>query len=138
MATYPTHLFAGSSSERQSVGLPGHCERCAEVGHVAAHPSLGCGDVGCEKAHSPGHDVPPGSVWADNDERVMGRTLRVGRIEGDVAICVVLTNSNVTQAELDRGVRGVRDTRGRTTRISLRRFRPTSTGYRLVRAESHD
>jgi hypothetical protein len=51
---YPTHPLAGESGERQSVGLPGHCERCAEVGHVRAHPSLGCGDVGCEQAHSPG------------------------------------------------------------------------------------
>jgi hypothetical protein len=50
---YPTHPFAGSSSARQSVGLPGHCERCAEIGHVRAHPSLGCGDVGCERAHGP-------------------------------------------------------------------------------------
>jgi hypothetical protein len=48
---YPTHHFAGTSKERAQVGLPGHCERCAEVGHVKAHRSLGCGDVGCSKAH---------------------------------------------------------------------------------------
>ena len=47
----PTHPFAGVNADRQSVGDPGHCERCAQVGHVRAHPSLGCGDVGCEKAH---------------------------------------------------------------------------------------
>lgn len=47
----PTHLRAGTNSERQSVGLPGHCEQCAEHGHVAAHPSLGCGDVGCNAPH---------------------------------------------------------------------------------------
>jgi hypothetical protein len=48
---YPTHKFAGSNSERQSVGLPGHCERCAQFGHVRAHKNLGCGDVGCDRDH---------------------------------------------------------------------------------------
>jgi hypothetical protein len=48
---FPTHPFAGSDKERAQVGLPGHCERCAEVGHVKAHRSLGCGDVGCNSAH---------------------------------------------------------------------------------------
>lgn len=47
----PTHQFCGTNSDRQSVGDPGHCERCAEVGHVAAHPDLGCADVGCSRAH---------------------------------------------------------------------------------------
>jgi hypothetical protein len=50
---YPTHRLSGSNSERQSIGLPGHCERCAKVGHVKAHPRLGCGDVGCDLAHGP-------------------------------------------------------------------------------------
>jgi hypothetical protein len=49
----PPHAFCGSNSERQSVGDPGHCERCVEVGHVKAHPSLGCGDVGCDVGHGP-------------------------------------------------------------------------------------
>ena len=49
--TFPTHSFAGSSKARQEVGEPGHCERCAEFGHVKAHPGLGCGDVGCSRAH---------------------------------------------------------------------------------------
>jgi len=47
----PTHRYCGSDSERQSVGDPGHCERCAEVGHILAHPDLGCGDVGCTMRH---------------------------------------------------------------------------------------
>jgi hypothetical protein len=47
-----TARFAGTNSERQSVGDPGHCERCAQAGHVQAHPDLGCGDVGCEQAHA--------------------------------------------------------------------------------------
>lgn len=45
------HRYAGSNSERQSVGDPGHCEDCCSVGHVVAHPDLGCGDVGCEQEH---------------------------------------------------------------------------------------
>jgi hypothetical protein len=49
----PTHRYCGSDSERQSVGDPGHCEECAEYGHVLAHPDLGCGDVGCYSAHGP-------------------------------------------------------------------------------------
>lgn len=41
----------GSNSARQSVGEPGHCNRCAKFGHVKAHPNLGCGDVGCDSGH---------------------------------------------------------------------------------------
>lgn len=52
----PTAAYAGSNSERQSVGLPGHCVDCAEHGHVKAHPDLGCGDVGCNAFHS---ETPP-------------------------------------------------------------------------------
>lgn len=43
--------FTGSNPERQSVGHPGHCDACAERGHAAAHPDLGCADVGCYAAH---------------------------------------------------------------------------------------
>lgn len=43
--------MTGRDSARQSVGLPGHCDRCAEVGHVRAHPKLGCADVGCDQSH---------------------------------------------------------------------------------------
>jgi hypothetical protein len=51
------HEYAGSNSERQSVGDPGHCEACCSVGHVVAHPDLGCGDVGCDSDHV-GEDLP--------------------------------------------------------------------------------
>lgn len=47
----PTHSHSGRDSERQSIGLPGHCEPCAIVGHVVAHPDYGCGDVGCNVNH---------------------------------------------------------------------------------------
>lgn len=46
-----THDYAGSNSDRQSIGLPGHCEVCAQHGHVVAHPEYGCGDVGCASPH---------------------------------------------------------------------------------------
>lgn len=66
----PTARFAGSNSERQSVGDPGHCERCAEVGHVKAHPELGCGDVGCYA----NHDEPSDPVTsADLVSEMRGR-----------------------------------------------------------------
>ena len=42
-------LFAGRSPD----GNGPHCARCAEVGHVVAHPDLGCGDVGCVQGHEP-------------------------------------------------------------------------------------
>jgi hypothetical protein len=45
------HDLSGSNVERQQVGDPGHCEDCCSVGHVVAHPDLGCGDVGCYRSH---------------------------------------------------------------------------------------
>ena len=77
-------------------------------------------------------EVKPHQIWADNDRRNDGRTIRVDAIENGKAVCTVLTNSTKAQKELDRGTAGFQDTRGRVTRISLSRFRPTSTGYRLV------
>jgi hypothetical protein len=64
MAPYPTHRFAGVNSERQGVGLPGHCERCAELGHVRAHKNLGCGDVGCEAAHGDAEEATASALPA--------------------------------------------------------------------------
>lgn len=45
------HRYCGSNADRQSLGCPGHCEDCCSVGHVLAHPDLGCGDVGCYSDH---------------------------------------------------------------------------------------
>lgn len=72
-------------------------------------------------------DVKPGQVWADNDQRSAGRTIRVDRIEGDKAVCTILTNRDAADLN-DWGT----DMRGRQVRIKVSRFRPTSTGYRLV------
>ena len=72
-------------------------------------------------------DVKPGQCWADNDPRSEGRTLRVESIEGDKAVCTILTN-----CDSYKGSAWQRDMVGKTTRISLSRFKPTSTGYRLL------
>jgi hypothetical protein len=52
-AQQPYQPRPGTSKERQEVGDPGHCEDCLARGHVAAHPDLGCGDVGCSDGHDP-------------------------------------------------------------------------------------
>lgn len=78
--------------------------------------------------------VRPGQVWADNDPRSAGRTLRVDTVDDTHATCTVLTNADGQQWLLDNpNIRsGAQDTRGRKVRIRLDRFRPTSTGYRLI------
>lgn len=43
--------YCGNNPDRQSVGDPGHCEDCCSVGHIVAHPDLGCGDVQCYSDH---------------------------------------------------------------------------------------
>ena len=85
--------------------------------------------------------VEAGQVWADNDARSAGRTLRVVYVGVTHAECVVITNSDHTDQQITRAAAraalGIAtgyvppDTRGKTSRIALSRFRPTSTGYRL-------
>ena len=85
-------------------------------------------------------EVKPGQVWADNDWRAKGRTLRVDEVKKAVnsdhlyALCTVLTNSDSTQADLDSpaGRIWAKDTRGKKVQIRVDRMRPTSTGYRLL------
>jgi hypothetical protein len=60
--------------------------------------------------------VRPGQIWADNDKRSNGRELRIERVDDQYAYAV----------SPGRGGRF------QQTRIRLDRFRPTSTGYRLV------
>jgi hypothetical protein len=66
--------------------------------------------------------VKVGQVWADNDARSKGRTLQVVEVGPVQAVCEVLTVARYVSA---RQI-------GKTTRISLRRFRPNATGYRLI------
>lgn len=80
------------------------------------------------------HHVRPGQIWADNDARSEGRTVRVDKLDhrwrtaGGVygavqyAICTVLTPpDNYPQGRT-----------GHSVKIQASRMRPTSTGYRLV------
>lgn len=82
--------------------------------------------------------VRPGQIWADNDKRNEGRTLRVETIthvdgKPHTVRCTILTNTNEVQASLDAvGQRIYSDARGKQTHIRLDRMRPTSTGYRLI------
>jgi len=72
-------------------------------------------------------DVRPGQVWADNDKRSRGRTVKVLEVVdrgGDPhAIVQVLT--------VARGALPLDPRKPRITRIAVRRFVPNSTGYRL-------
>jgi hypothetical protein len=81
-------------------------------------------------------DVRPGQVWADNDPRSAGRTLRVDSIENGKAICIIVTDADDVAAHIRRAHECgavARGSVGRTTRISLARFVPSTTGYRLMR-----
>lgn len=82
--------------------------------------------------------VRPGQIWADNDWRSEGRTLRVERIDGDRVLCRILTNSDDQQWRLDNSAWRAQDRRGKTVSIALGRMRPTSTGYRLVQEAQSD
>lgn len=72
--------------------------------------------------HTNNPAVQPGQIWADNDPRSTGRHIRV--------LTVDETHADVEQ-HLPRRHSPAKPSR--TTRIRLDRFRPTSTGYRLVR-----
>lgn len=77
--------------------------------------------------------IRPGQVWADNDWRSEGRTVRVDRVDSRYAYCTILTNTTRSQKILDAcHLRQAVDRRGAQARILLSRMRPTSTGYRLV------
>ena len=64
--------------------------------------------------------VRTGQVWADNDPRSAPRTVRVLEVDDEKALVEVVTPA---AAATNAGAR---------TRISVKRFRPTTTGYRLV------
>ncbi len=58
-------------------------------------------------------EVRGGQVWADNDKRSTGRT--------------------ITILDVDSRRATVKSNFGRTSNVLLARFRPTSTGYRLIK-----
>jgi hypothetical protein len=65
--------------------------------------------------------VKVGQVWADCDKRCEGRTIRILAIEGDRALCEVMTGIDGSEAPVV----------GRKVRVAVKRFRPTATGYEL-------
>lgn len=67
--------------------------------------------------------VEIGQVWEDTDWRMHGRRIRIEIINKNRGVALVRVVSN--GESMSRSV-------GRTTRIRLDRFKPTSTGYRLV------
>lgn len=67
-------------------------------------------------------EVRPGQVWADNDKRAKGRTVTVKYLETHTD---PFSHRKITRAN-------VLDSRGRVSRIRVDRFRPNSTGYRLI------
>ena len=74
--------------------------------------------------NEPAEGPPPcvGQVWADNDPRAEGRTVRIDRIEGRFVWATVITDRPETLVS----------TVGRKTRIAIQRLKPTRSGYRLV------
>lgn len=73
---------------------------------------------------TPTPDVRPGQVWADCDWRCQGRYVKVVAVEGDKAVV------HACDAGGRVGLHG-KDRKPRATRLSIRRMRPTSTGFRL-------
>ena len=67
--------------------------------------------------------VRPGQVWADNDKRSAGRQVRIVEVDATHAL---------VELHIPRGIGDDHAKPGRRTRIRLDRFRPTTTGYRLV------
>ncbi|QWF85746.1 hypothetical protein [Amycolatopsis sp. CA-230715] len=109
------HELCGSDAARQSVGDPGHCETCCSVGHVVAHPDLGCGDVGCYRTHGDEHASAAGSrcctgPFADG-RHALGCAQRCQDCQGDPdgpAACPcrdtpgVTTDNDVTDGLVDK------------------------------------
>ncbi len=80
-------------------------------------------------------EVKVGQVWADNDPRSEGRTVRVDVVDGRRAFCTVITNSNLVQQDVSdpHRVLPVNDRRGKTTSIHLDGFDGSRRGYVLVK-----
>lgn len=83
-----------------------------------------------------------GQVWADNDPRAEGRTLRIEAFDytdsGEmIALCTVLTMPYTVRKQIEAG-QFRKDNRGSIVRIRIRRFQPRSAGgYVLVEEEAH-
>lgn len=90
------------------------------------------------------NEVMPGQVWADNDKRHQGRQLKVlslfsdwrrvaeARRQGDYSSSAYVEALYARCEVVVEGCGQSFSTRGRQVTIRVDRFRPTSTGYRLV------
>ncbi|MEU6783420.1 hypothetical protein ABZ912_29855 [Nonomuraea angiospora] len=65
--------------------------------------------------------VRPLQVWADNDKRCSGRTIRVDEVDDRFAYCTVITPREGSTRT------------GHRVRIAINRMRPTATGYQLIK-----
>jgi hypothetical protein len=59
-------------------------------------------------------EVKVGQIWKDNDKRVGDRRVRIAEITDDKAKVVNLET-------------------GKTSKIAIKRFKPNSTGYTLIK-----
>lgn len=74
-----------------------------------------------------GDKIRPGQVWADNDRRCEGRTVRVDSVDASFAECTVLTAVGGGTPKI------------RKVRLLLDRLHPVSGGYRLIQdSEEND
>jgi hypothetical protein len=77
--------------------------------------------------------VRPFQTWADNDKRVKGREIRVDFVDEYYAYCTITAEAPQGEKTHGRFKRPEGWTNvGKTTRIALHRFKPTSSGYRLI------
>jgi hypothetical protein len=75
--------------------------------------------------------VRVGQVWADNDKRSTGRHVRVVEVREKHAVVELVAQRGRAWSGLRSG-EAQRAKPGRRTMIRLERFKPNSTGYRLI------
>jgi len=79
-------------------------------------------------------EVKPGQVWADNDKRGYGRQVRVLEVHREMADGTPFYIGYAIVEQVAHGDPVRAHNNGRRSKIRLDRFKPTSTGYRLVSA----
>ena len=77
-------------------------------------------------------EVEPGQVWADRDWRCEGRLIRVVEVHREMADGTPFHIGYAIVEQVAHGDPVRAHNNGRRPKIRLNRFKPTSTGYRLV------
>lgn len=103
-----THPLPGNNSARQSIGLQGHCDDCVRAGHVAAHPDLGCSDVGCTVPHGPDQGTDHAlkrlnSITDAQEYLLVQRTAAAFAVIGHAAAEVGAASVSIEFSPVDRG-----------------------------------